>query len=194
VSLVFFDFDRTLTTRDTILPLGLFLYRAQSTKFRGVGRLLWAAIRLKCGTLSNHEFKEEFCRCLVQGETPEQIERVAHDFTTRHVARVFRRPLVRILHEHRQAGDEVYIVSSNFLFVLDPLRQQLDVSGIIATELEVVGGRYTGNLAGRACAGAEKLQRVVARFGHDRVRQAVAYGDSEDDRQLLEFVRTPVWV
>jgi phosphatidylglycerophosphatase C len=194
VRLVFVDFDRTLTTRDTILPLGLFLYRAQLTRRHGVSRLLWAALLLKFRALSNHRFKEEFCRCLLQGETHERIVQLSAEFATRHLGSVFRKPLVRILHEHRESGDEVYIVSSNFAFVLLPLQQQLDVNGVIATELEMVDGRCTGKLAGRACAGSEKVRRVLARFGHERVRQAVAYGDSEDDRQLLEFVQTPVWV
>ena len=192
--LAFFDFDGTLTTRDTILPLGLFLARSQSTRFLRVARLAGALLLLKLRVLSNHTFKEAFCRCLLRGESEESIEDLSREFATLHIPGILRAPVVRMLDEHRRAGDEVYIVSSNFGFLLQQLPSSLETNGVIATEPEIVDGRYTGRLAGPACAGPEKLARVLARFGRERVKQAVAYGDSKDDRQLLEFVKTSIWV
>jgi len=51
--LVFFDFDRTITTRDTILPLGLHLTRIGSRHRLKTLRLLWALFLLKGRVLSN---------------------------------------------------------------------------------------------------------------------------------------------
>jgi phosphatidylglycerophosphatase C len=192
--LVFFDFDGTLTTRDTILPLGLFLARSQSTRSLRAARLAGALLLLKLRVLSNHAFKEAFCRCLLTGESEERIEHLSREFATRYVQGILRTPVVRMLGEHRRAGDEVYVVSSNFRFLLRQLPPSLETDGVIATEPEMIDGRYTGRLAGPACAGPNKLARLLARFGRERVKQAVAYGDSEDDRQLLEFVKTSVWV
>lgn len=194
MTLVLFDFDGTLTTRDTILPLAGFLLRQNPAKAAGMVRLAWATSLLKLRVSSNHRFKERFCECLLGGETQTHVEELSREFAARYLIGVLREPMLKVVHEHRRAGDEVYIVSSNFDFVLEPLRERLDVNGVIATEPEIVNGRYTGRLSTRACAGSEKVQRALARFGRERVSQAVAYGDSNDDRQLLEFVKTPVWV
>lgn len=192
--LVFFDFDGTLTSRDTILSLCLFLGRKRRASAPKVGRVIAALMLLKLRILSNHRFKEEFCRSLLVGETREHVDALLGTFATERLAGILRPRVVRTLHEHRQNGDEVYIVSSNFDFVLRPFLLVLDVNGVFATEPELADGRYTGRLAQPACAGPVKLSRVIETFGADKVREAVAYGDSADDRPLLDFVATPVWI
>jgi phosphatidylglycerophosphatase C len=194
MKLVFCDFDGTLTTRDTIFPLCIFMRRANGALLRKVARVVAALMLLKLRLLSNQRLKEEFCRCLLSGETQERMDALLDAFAREYIAGILREPVVRMLAEHRRMGAEVYIVSSNFEFLLRPLQRVLHADGVIATEAEVRGGRYTGRLSGPACAGSEKLSRVLERFGRDLVRNAVAYGDSADDRPLLDFVKTPVWV
>jgi phosphatidylglycerophosphatase C len=192
--LVFFDFDRTLTRRDTILSLGLFLARVNPRPLLTTALLLWTLLLLKMRLISNHEFKEQFCRRLLKGEREDRIQLLSRSFTNERITRQWNREVVQKLKEHRRLGDEIYIVSSNFCFLLEVVRTHLGADGVIATELEIVDGRYTGSLLGLACSGDEKLSRVLARFGRERVEQAVAYGDSPDDRSLLRFVGTAVWV
>lgn len=194
MSLVLCDFDGTLTTRDTILPLGFFLRRANRTPATHLTHVAAALLLVKLRIASNNHLKAEFCRRLLSGHTEEHVDRLSSEFATNYVMNILRERMVRILEQHRQKGDDVYIVSSNFDFVLRPLLERLSATGVIATEPEIADGRYTGRLARPACARAEKLTRAVARFGAERVREAVAYGDSDDDRTLLEFVKTPVWV
>jgi phosphatidylglycerophosphatase C len=194
MSLVLCDFDGTLTTRDTILPLGFFLRRANRTPVTHLAHVAAALFLLKLRVASNDHLKKEFCRRLLSGQTEEHVDRLSSEFAASYVTNILRDRMVRLLEQHRQKGDDVYLVSSNFDFVLRPLLERLSATDIIATEPEITNGRYTGRLARPACARAEKLTRVVARFGAERVRDAVAYGDSDDDRALLEFVKTPVWV
>jgi phosphatidylglycerophosphatase C len=194
MSLAFFDFDGTLTTEDTILPLGMFLTRTKSRRYLAAARLLALMALLKARVISNDRFKRRFCELLLKGEASDRIDALCRAFADQYVQRILNEPVVRRFREHRRAGDEVYIVSSNFGFVLRALERQLPADGVIATEPDVESGQYTGRLRGAACDGAEKLSRVVSRFGPERVRQAAAYGDSRGDRPLLEFVKTAVWV
>jgi HAD superfamily hydrolase (TIGR01490 family) len=194
MGLVFFDFDGTLTSRDTILPLALFVGRQARRSLLDVGCVAGAAALLRLRVLSNHRFKEQFCRSLLLGESQDRVECLAADFLAQRVIGLLRMSTVDRLREHRRAGDEVFLVSSNFDFALRPVQRHLEADGVIATEAEVVGGMFTGRLAGRSCAGREKLRRVLARFGPERVAEAVAYGDSRDDADLLAMVRTRVWV
>jgi phosphatidylglycerophosphatase C len=192
--LVFFDFDRTLTTRDTILSLGFLLAGAHARPYANKAQLLRAMLLLKSRLYSNHRFKKEFCRTLLTGWTEQQVAELSEIFWRQQSPRILRESVVHRLRSHRHRGDEIYIVSSNFVFALRPWEQQLRIAGVVATEPEVIDGRYTGELTGAACSGSEKLRRVVARFGSERVREAVAYGDSRDDHDLLAYVKTAVWV
>lgn len=194
MSLVFFDFDGTLTTRDTILPLGLFLARKGPNKYKKMSLLILHLIMLKLRLITNHALKVRFCELLMKNESEEVIEKAAWTFVQDYVREILRKPVVERLLNHVQKGDEVYLVSSNFGFVLRGLRGKWALSGVVATEAEVDGGRFTGRIAGRSCEGKAKLARVVSCFGEPRVRAATAYGDSRGDHELLSFVKNANWV
>jgi phosphatidylglycerophosphatase C len=151
-------------------------------------------ICLKSRILSNHKFKENFCSSFLKGESEKEIEDFAKIFAVRYLEGILNRPVVEALLTHQQRGDEVYLVSSNFTFLLRPLQQMWNSRGVIATDLEIKAGRFTGKISGRTCDGPEKLSRVLALFGREHVREATAYGDSRSDRHLLAFVKTAVWV
>jgi phosphatidylglycerophosphatase C len=195
MSLVLFDFDGTLTTRDTVLPLGLFLARTAHAKKRlRVVYVLLLLTALKLRILSNHRFKERFCRLLLRGKSENEIDTLAQLFVDSYVNRILNKTVVDAMRGHQRNGDEVYVVSSNFSFLLRHLMRAWGFQGVIGTDAEVEAGRFTGGIRGRVCDGGEKLSRVLAIFGRERVRSAVAYGDSRSDHYLLEFVKTGIWV
>jgi len=193
MSLAFFDFDGTLTRRDTILPFAFFIARTRPGRRWRVAHLMFWLLLLKVRLISNHRFKAQFCSLLLQGEARKQMDDLALAFATHHVEKALNAPVVAALRNHQQEGDEVYLVSSNFSFLLRPLQAAWALRGIVATEVEIEGGRCTGRIAGQVCDGAEKLSRVLALFNAERVREATAYGDSRGDRALLAFVKRAVW-
>lgn len=193
-TLVFFDFDGTLTAQDTILPLGLFLARTRPNRSVKVSQLFFYLAMLKLRFITNHGFKERFCKLLLKGQLEESIAKTVEDFMRDYVERSLKGPIVEALLCHVRNGDEVYLVSSNFSFLLCHLQTMWALSGIVATEAECTDGRYTGRIAGRSCDGREKLVRTVGLFGEEKVRAATAYGDSVGDRELLTFVKCSNWV
>jgi HAD superfamily hydrolase (TIGR01490 family) len=189
-----FDFDGTLTRRDTLWPLGELLASLQRGRRQRLGRLAAQWVSLKLRLSDNQGFKECFARLLLAGvgeaDVASVMARFHHTFVEPHLNRV----VFRQLGEHRAAGDQVCLVSSNFEFVLRPLRAPWGLREIIATETVVSAGVFSGELRGPACHGEEKVRRVLARFGEEPMREAVAYGDGRDDVHLLRAVRRGYWV
>jgi len=194
MSLVLFDFDGTLTTRDTIWPFASFLCKESGRSGGTRLSILLSLLMLKFRLVSNHSFKERLLRLLVRGEAEPSIAERTEKFHQMRLNSLLNQPVVRALLKHAAAGDDVYLVSSNFDFFLRPLQQRWKLKGIFATETEVAGGHFTGRISGRACDGEEKLARVVAFFGERTARGAEAYGDSRGDSFLLGFVKTGHWV
>ncbi len=192
--LVFFDFDGTLTTKDTIWPYLSFvcgrLGRSTGTRLS----LSIDLLMLKFRVLSNHTFKERLLKLLVRAEFEQNIAELTRQFHLSQLQPILNQSMVRLLVAHAAAGDQVYLVSSNFDFFLSPLQERWPLKGILATQAEVLNGRFTGRIVGRACDGEEKLARVVARFGESSAREAVAYADGAGDSVLLEFVKKGHWV
>jgi len=192
--LVFFDFDGTLTKSDTLWPFARVL--SESRRHRGTVRIAVALslFGLRVGLRSNHAFKQRFIQLLVQGQSTERMRQLSEQFHQTVLTSLLNKDVFEALSRHTLAGDHVYLVSSNFDFFLEPLRTKWNLKGIFATKTEVEAGRFTGRLLGSPCDGKEKLERVLAFFGEKRVRDAVAYADSANDRYLLGIVKTSHWV
>jgi phosphatidylglycerophosphatase C len=192
---VFFDFDGTLTTRDTVWPFGMFLVQnAHGNSCTKAVRLFLLLACLKIRALSNHQFKERFCGLLLRGRPQQEIHALAKLFADSFVDRILNPQLVDALRQHQRSGDDVYLLSSNFSFLLQPLQEAWGSRGVIATDAEIEADRYTGRIVGRACDGKEKLSRALAMFGPEPLEQAIAYGDSRSDRYIMEYVKKAIWV
>ncbi len=103
------------------------------------------------------------------------------------------------LQGHRDAGDQVVIVSASYAVYVQPLAVLLGADHALATRLAVgPDGRLTGELEGANCRGPEKVRRLhdwidSMHGGRDQV-EVVAYGDSPGDRELLADADERHWV
>ncbi|OYU76337.1 MAG: hypothetical protein CFE32_10645 [Alphaproteobacteria bacterium PA3] len=63
------------------------------------------------------------------------------------------------------------------------------VSGVLATEVEIVNGRLTGRLLGDNCWGPGKLAAIRTAFGTAPL--VAAYGDTRGDKEMLAAAQNP---
>ena len=188
MSLAFFDFDGTLTTKDTILSLGLLLVEGKKSKVMTKVALLILLSMTKYHMITNHIFKILFCRLLLMDRDEKEVENLLMKFFEKYLPEILDPWVMESLWHHRKCGDEIYLVSSNFDFFLRSLLPRWGIKGVIATSVEIVEGRFTGRLLGMTCHGKQKLIRVLDCFDASRVREAVGYGDSCSDLYLLQYV------
>lgn len=97
---------------------------------------------------------------------------------------------------HVRSGHRVVLVSASYRNYLEPLAERLGVEAVLSTELEIVDGICTGELAGPNCRAAEKVTRLSDWLASRRIDspEIYAYGDSSGDRQMLELSDHPVLV
>lgn len=101
-----------------------------------------------------------------------------------------------LLAEHRAAGDKLVIITATNRFITGPIAERLGVDDLLATECEVVNGRYTGRSTDVPCFREGKvvrLERWLAENGLS-LDDASFYSDSVNDMPLLERVSRPVAV
>lgn len=101
-----------------------------------------------------------------------------------------------LLAEHRAAGDFLLVITSTNRFIVEPICQRLGVDDLIATEPELVDGRYSGQVVGVPSYREGKVTRLRDWLeGRDwRLEDACFYSDSINDLPLLEEVGRPVAV
>ena len=189
-----FDFDGTITDRDTLVPfLVLAFGRARvaatfaALAFTGLGWLL----RL----VTIDEFKRRVLRRLVAGAPAQRLRALglAH---ARACAAWLRPGALECVERHRAQGHLLVLVSSTLDLYLDAVAADLGFDQVLCSRLEVTlddAGveRFSGELEGRDCTGAEKLRRLTARVGDLEAVELHAYGDSAGDRELLAAADHP---
>jgi HAD superfamily hydrolase (TIGR01490 family) len=97
---------------------------------------------------------------------------------------------------HTEDGDFVAIVTGATPYAALPLARELGIEHVVATHLEVEGGRFTGRIQQPMSYGQGKVvltERLAAEQGFS-LEESTFYSDSITDLPLLERVRTPVVV
>ena len=185
-----FDFDGTITRKDTLVP---FLRR-----FRGLPRFAGAFVQTLPAALTGPDRREAYKAAvfhqLLRGVPAEDLTAAALDYG-RQLPAQFRPATVERIRWHQEEGHEVVIVSASLRAYLDPVVEHLGLDGVCAVELEVADdGRLTGRMAGPNCRGAEKVVRLTDWLGGASPERLWAYGNSSGDRELLAAAHEPVWV
>ncbi|WP_341303990.1 HAD family hydrolase [Pseudomonas sp. TMP25] len=98
-----------------------------------------------------------------------------------------------LLAEHREAGDKLLIITATNRFVTAPIAARLGVDTLLATECEMLDGRYTGRTTDVPCFKEGKVTRLTRWLGETGLSLADSYfySDSINDLPLLEQVTYP---
>lgn len=96
----------------------------------------------------------------------------------------------------RRAGARIVLVTGATREVVAPIAEHVGADHVIATELEVAGGRFTGRLLSAPIGDEEKARRMrayAAAAGLD-LAQSAGYADNAADLPMLEATGHPIAV
>ena len=101
-----------------------------------------------------------------------------------------------LLQQHRQQGHVLMIITATNRFITGPIAAELGVDVLIAADLEMKAGRYTGQPKGVPTFKQGKVIRLEQWLSENDSELAGAYfySDSHNDLPLLELVDNPVAV
>ena len=101
-----------------------------------------------------------------------------------------------LLQKHRAQNDRIVVITSTNRFVVEPICHALGLTEILATELVIKNGRYSGDVDGVATFREGKVTRLTAWLKQHRetLEGSYFYTDSINDLALLECVDQPIVV
>lgn len=188
-----FDFDGTITRRDTLYPF----LRALVGRRRLVAAALADLPRLGAAALGRGDRDEAKARLferVLAGRDVGDVRRLGLEHAQRVVAVGIRPEMRQRIAWHRDRGHEVAIVSASLDVYLDEIGRELGVDRVICTTLEVRDGLLTGAMVGGNCRGENKVNRLRAAFADLDDRELWAYGDSAGDDAMLAIADHPTRV
>lgn len=177
-----FDFDGTLTTKDTLL---VFIRYACGFWLFALGFLRYSPllVLMKLGLYPNWKIKQKVFSFFFKGMTIEAFDDLCQRFAQDHL-HLLRPQGIKALMQAQDDGAEVVIVSASIDNWVQPFFANVTVLG---TQIEVKDGVLTGRFLTKNCYGQEKVNRILACYPHREDYHLTAYGDSRGDKELLAF-------
>ncbi len=196
MSLAIFDLDNTLLGDDSDYLWGQFLVRKGLVDGEVYARENQRFYEdYKTGRLDIHEFLAFSLKPL--SEHPrEELDALHREFMQEVIAPVMLPAAQLLLEKHRAQGDTLLIITATNSFITRPIAMALGVDNLIATEPEVVDGRFTGRVSGTPCFQEGKVERLKdwLTVHQQNLAGSWFYSDSHNDLPLLELVSHPVAV
>lgn len=189
--IAFFDFDGTITTKDTLLEI--IKYRHGKTMFY-LGFLLhspWLVL-MKLGVISNQTAKEKVLKLFFGKMTTQQFRVFCDQFAAEMIPGLIRPKALKEIDKLKQAGADVVIVSASPENWLQPWCATLNLT-LMATRLEVVNDKITGKIKGNNCHGEEKVRRIKEVYDLANYNEVYCYGDTSADKPMLALANHPFY-
>jgi len=196
MALALFDLDNTLLADDSDFLWGCFLVQkglVDKTTYDTANQRFYD--EYKQGALDIFEFLAFSLKPLTQFPI-EKLAELHLEFMQKHITPAMTQKGMAQIQQHRDKGDFTVIITATNSFVTAPIAKAFQVDALIATEPEMIEGRYTGNVAGTPCFQEGKITRLkqwLENTSHD-LENSTFYSDSHNDLSLLEIVTTPIAV
>lgn len=192
ITVAAFDFDGTLTRRDSLLPF--LLYAAGPVNFaikmtKASPALLAYAARL----MRNDTAKEKLLRTFLHQRPLADIEAIGTRFARERVPAMLLGDAYARFLWHKGQGHVCVLVSASLVHYLEPWAKSVGFDHVIGSQLASDdNGLVSGRLDGGNCYGEQKASRLRAWLG---AREAIihAYGDSRGDREMLAMADHPYY-
>ena len=182
-----FDFDGTLTTKDTLLEFIRFA-KGSGQMFRGFLLFSPLLLLMKLHLYPNWKAKQLVFSYFFKGMNIHDFNALCTHFAeeNKHLLRPAGIEKVRQAIEEEQAT--VLIISASIDNWVRPFFDEIDKKiQVLGTQIETKGCRLTGQFTTKNCYGQEKVNRLTALYPHREAYELIAFGDSRGDKELLDF-------
>lgn len=195
-----FDFDGTLTTRDTLIEFIRYA-RGNGALIMGIIRHLPMLIMMKLRMYPNDKAKQRIFAHFFKDMPVDEFTAICTAFA-RNSQRLLRPHGIDTVKRAIAQRCPVVIVSASIDLWVAPFfadmgaavhnNAQADSDNntetpiiILGTKPEISGRRLTGRFATPNCYGKEKVNRLLALYPHRERYRLIAFGDSRGDKELL---------
>jgi HAD superfamily hydrolase (TIGR01490 family) len=190
----FFDLDKTIIAKSSVLAFGKPFYQSGLLNRRAVLRSAYAQFVFALAGADEDQIERmrAYLTAMCTGWDVSQVREIVSETLHEIIDPIVYDEAVELISEHKAVGRDVVIVSSSGEEVVAPIGAMLGADHVVATQMHVADGRYTGEI-GRYAYGPEKAVAILAlaeERGYD-LAGSYAYSDSVTDVPMLESVGHP---
>jgi HAD superfamily hydrolase (TIGR01490 family) len=193
VGIALFDLDNTLIAGDSDYLWGCFLVEqgiVDGAVYEHANQRFYD--QYKIGELDIFEFLDFQLRPLAEHD-PAQLEQWRAQYIQEKIVPILLPKAHALVDRHRASGDTLVIITATNRFITAPIAGLYGIDHLLATEPQMVAGRYTGKVAGVPCFqdGKVKVLEDWLENTGQSLDDSWFYSDSHNDLPLLNRVRRP---
>jgi HAD superfamily hydrolase (TIGR01490 family) len=190
----FFDLDKTIIAKSSVLAFGKPFYQKGLLNRRAVLRSAYAQFVFALAGADEDQIERmrAYLTSMCAGWDVSQVSDIVSETLHEIIDPIVYDEAVELITTHKAAGRDVVIVSSSGEEVVAPIGAMLGADEVLATRMLVADGKYTGEIS-RYVYGPEKaavIRQLAEERGYD-LSECFAYSDSATDVPMLEAVGHP---
>jgi phosphatidylglycerophosphatase C len=185
LQLILFDFDGTLTRKDSLLEFFKFTHG----KLHFVWNLLISLpiiLIWKLGLINAENGKNLIFNIFYKNWSAEKLNEAGKAFAKERIPEILFDGAIDLVKSYQKNNNKIALVSASVDVYLKPFCQQYHIK-CICTELAFEDGIYKGKFATKNCNTTEKVKRVVAVYQKSDFEKVVAYGNSSGDKAMMNW-------
>ena len=183
--LVLFDFDGTITFKDSFL--GFIRFSVGKIKyFKGFIYLIPILILYKLKFISGNKAKTIVFSYFFKGQDYNIFKSIADNYSLKEIDKIIRTSALNKINWHKKNNHLVVIVSASLNCYLEKWCKKNRL-GLISTEIEIIDSKVTGKFKTRNCSGIEKINRIKEKYDLSKFEYIYAYGNTKDDADMLRL-------
>lgn len=182
--LYFFDFDGTLTYKDTMF---LFLNFCNAKRFY-LQLLLHVPVLvlLKMKLAEAEKVKKSLIFKVLKKENRSSLEQKSQQFFKAYYPQLIRGNALDFIKNIDRENTECYIVTASLDIWVKPFADHFKMN-MLATRAEFKEDCLTGNFTGNNCNKQEKVNRILEAIAHKKYDKSIAFGDTSGDSAMLNW-------
>lgn len=186
-----FDFDGTITKRDTMLDFVRFV-KGDMPFFLGLLYLSPMLAFHKVGFLSSQSAKERFLTYFLGGMKEKDLYELGQNYCKERLPKLIRPKAKARIEWHKEHQHALYLVTASLPFWTKDWAIKNDFV-LVATQAETQDNLFTGKIAGKNCHKSEKVIRLTQILDPNKPYKVYAYGDTNGDADLLAWAAVPAF-
>jgi len=190
--LVLFDFDGTLTKKDSLIEFTKF-YVGKTNFYKKLISILPILILYKLKIIPNDKAKEIFFKHFFKGEKKDVFMQKSKEFALNEIDKMLNKKVYLKLKKYQQNGFDVYIISASIECYLKPWCEKEGIN-LISTRLLFENDLFTGKFATKNCYGKEKVNRLLKEVNISKYDEIHCYANSKSDKFIMDLATHKFWV
>jgi len=190
-TLALFDFDGTITNKDSLLHFTGYA-KGRSSLYVGLTLLSPVIILNKIGIIPSQFTKNSFLRFFFRNEDCEKFNQLCKRYAATELKKIIRAKALEKINWHKQHKHRVIVVSASPENYIQPWCIALGIE-CIATKLVVTNQSVKGIIDGLNCNAEEKKRRIEEVINIADYEEIYGYGDTKGDKAMLSVCTKPYY-